>query len=90
MFALGLFYLYVGVVGIGIQFGGGWATGAILAAIFLRFSLPLALGAFFYASSVWGWGTIGSLAFAFPLFGLQLLLFTGNLFSIISDKFKNT
>ena len=88
MFAIGIFYIYAGFVGISIEFGSGWATGALLAAMFLRFSLPLSVGAFFYAANVWGWGTLGSLAFAFPIIGLQLLLLTGNLFSIIADKFK--
>jgi len=58
IFAISIFYVYAGVVGINIEFGSGWATGALLAAMFLRFSLPLSVGAFFYATNVWGWGTL--------------------------------
>ena len=88
MFAIGIFYLYAGVVGIGIEFGTGWAIAAFIAAMVLRFSLPLSVGAFFYATNVWGWGTLGGLVFAFPFVGLQLLLLTGNIFVIVADKFK--
>ena len=87
IFVIGLFYLYAGVVGIGIEFGRGWAVAAIVAGM-MRFSLPLAVGAFFYATNVWGWGTLGSLLFAFPFAGVQILLLTGNLFAIAANKFS--
>lgn len=68
----GLFQAYAGYVGIAYHLGIGWAIAAILAAIFIRFSLPLAIGSFFGAMNVWGWPWYGALAFSFPMLALMI------------------
>lgn len=86
--AVSLLYFYTGVAGISIEFGRGWAIAtAIIAGVF-RFTLPLSVGAFFYASNIWGWGTLGSILFAFPFLGIQLLLLTGGVLATIADKVR--
>jgi thiosulfate reductase cytochrome b subunit len=58
----------------GIQHGIGpmWALAALLSAVFLRFTLPITVGAFFGAMSVWGWHW--ALAFMFAAPGLVFVL----------------
>jgi hypothetical protein len=43
---IGIFQLWLGYIGIQDWLGAGWATGALLAAIFLRLMLPLTIGTY--------------------------------------------
>src|SRR6202051_5421206 len=58
----------------GIEHGMGpvWALAAVFAAVFLRFTLPITVGAFFGAMTVWGWHW--ALAFIFAVPGLAFVL----------------
>jgi hypothetical protein len=85
----GLFQAYAGYVGIAYHFGIGWAIAAILAAIFIRFSLPLAIGSFFGAMNVWGWPWYGALAFSFPMLALMIPgIFSSAIFVGLFEIFK--
>lgn len=70
--ALGAFLAYAGTqiaagyAGIAHGMGPSWALAAVLAAVWLRFTLPITLGAFFGATHVWGWHWAAALAFAAP------------------------
>jgi hypothetical protein len=70
--ALAAFFLYVisqvsaGYAGITQGLGPAWAWVAIFAALFLRFTLPITVGAFFGAMTVWGWHWAYALLFALP------------------------
>jgi len=86
----GLFQAYAGYVGIAHHFGIGWAIAAILAAIFMRFSLPLAIGSFFGAMNVWGWPWYGALAFSFPMLALMIPgILSWPIFTKLFEKYKN-
>jgi hypothetical protein len=52
----------------GIEHGIGpvWALTAVFAAVFLRFTLPITVGAFFGAMTLWGWHWAPALVFAVP------------------------
>ena len=52
----------------GIEHGMGpvWALAAVFAAVFLRFTLPITVGAFFGAMTLWGWHWAPALLFAMP------------------------
>lgn len=85
----GLFQAYAGYVGIAYHFGIGWAIAAILAAIFIRFSLPLAIGSFFGAMNVWGWPWYGAFAFSFPMLALMIPgIFSSAIFVGLFEIFK--
>jgi len=58
----------------GIEHGVGhvWALVAVFAAVLLRFTLPITIGAFFGAMSAWGWHWALALLFAAP--GLVFVL----------------
>jgi thiosulfate reductase cytochrome b subunit len=58
----------------GIEHGIGpvWALAAVFSAVFLRFTLPITVGAFFGAMTVWGWHW--ALAFIFAAPGLIFML----------------
>jgi hypothetical protein len=47
--------LNAGYAGIQQAIGPMWAFAALLSAVFLRFTLPITVGAFFGAMTVWGW-----------------------------------
>lgn len=78
-FVYGGFQIYIGYLGIQHHLGNGWAVGALLIAMFARFTLPITIGAFFGAMSVWGWPWYGAAAFAAP--GLAYLLLLGVFFA---------
>jgi len=63
---LGIFQIWAGIVGIDYHFGIWWAMGALAAAIFARFMLPLTVGAFFGATDVWGYHWFVGLLIALP------------------------
>ena len=71
LFAYGLLQFWAGYIGVEYHLGGGWATGAIAAALLLRFTVPISIGAFFGAMDVWGWHWAAALAFSAP--GLVLM-----------------
>ena len=52
----------------GIEHGIGpfWALAAVFTAVFLRFTLPITVGAFVGAMTVWGWHWAAALIFAVP------------------------
>jgi hypothetical protein len=55
-----------GYCGIAQVFGHPCAVLAVLAAVFLRFTLPITVGAFFGAMQLWGWHWSLALAFCIP------------------------
>jgi hypothetical protein len=55
-----------GYEGIAFHLGTIWAILAVAVAFFLRFTLPLTIGAFFGAMDVWGWHWAAALVFAVP------------------------
>jgi hypothetical protein len=61
-----------GYVGIAHGIGPVWALAAVFAAVFLRFTLPITVGAFFGAMTLWGWHW--TLAFIFAVPGLAFVL----------------
>lgn len=62
-----------GYAGISHALGLSWACVAIFLALYLRFTLPISVGAFYGAMTVWGWHwtlaalfVLPGLAFVFP------------------------
>ena len=45
----GIAQMVAGYSGIDYHFGAGWAIGALIASLMLRFTLPITIGAFFGA-----------------------------------------
>jgi thiosulfate reductase cytochrome b subunit len=58
--------LTAGYAGINQGIGPAWALAALFAAVFLRFTLPITVGAFFGAMTVWGWHWAPAFIFAAP------------------------
>ncbi|RXZ44257.1 hypothetical protein [Crenobacter cavernae] len=79
--AFGIVQLVAGFSGIEYGIGPVWAWAALLAALALRFTLPITIGAFFGAMNVWGWHWAFAALFAAP--GL-LLVIPGMLASVFS------
>ena len=65
----GLAQFAAAFAGISDGFGVGWAWLALAGAIFLRFTLPITIGAFFGAMNVWG--GIGSSRCFLPYLALR-------------------
>ena len=85
--AYGLFMLAVGTLGIEEAFGSGWATAALVFALLFRFTLPIMVGAFLWATSAWGWHWFIALIFVSP----SLLIMIPYFFtSIISNIFRRS
>ena len=63
---LGILQIGAGYIGIADRFGDGWALAALIAAMMVRFSLPLTVGCFLCARDVWGWHWAPALVFAAP------------------------
>jgi hypothetical protein len=61
-----------GYAGIAHGMGASWACVAIFVALYFRFTLPISIGAFYGAMTVWGWHW--ALAFLFVLPGLVFVL----------------
>jgi len=55
-----------GYEGIAHGMGPGWAVAAVFIALYLRFTLPITIGAFFGATQVWGWHWALALGFTLP------------------------
>jgi hypothetical protein len=55
-----------GYTGIEHGMGPAWALVAVFAAVFARFTVPITVGAFFGAMTVWGWHWALALIFAAP------------------------
>lgn len=77
----GLAQFVAGYAGIEHHLGAGWAIGAFLVGFFLRFTLPITVGAFFGAMDVWGWHWALAALFAVP--GL-LFVVPGVIASVVS------
>lgn len=84
-FAFGLAQFYLGAVGLDLVIGHWWAGAAVLAAIFFRFTLPLSIGCFIYATKVWGWPWWGGVLFAAP--GLAFMV-PGALAALLGAVFR--
>lgn len=78
----GIVQLYAGFVGLDEAFGGVWAVIAIIAAFAFRFTLPLMVGSFLCATSVWDWHWFWALVFAAP----SLLIMIPAIFAGIFDE----
>lgn len=65
-FAFGIFTLWAGWTGIEDRFGWGWGLAAILAALFIRFTLPISVGVFFYATDTLDWHWMFAVLLAAP------------------------
>ncbi|MDD3786045.1 MAG: hypothetical protein PHQ87_10905 [Hydrogenophaga sp.] len=74
IFGYQLALLYAGFVGVEDWVGGGWAWGWLIGSIvlgyMLRFTLPIAVGAFIGAVEVFRWHWIVAIIFAAPEFAL--------------------
>ena len=70
--AFGIAQISAGYVGIAHELGALWAVAALVAAFFLRFTLPITIGAFFGAMNVWEWHWSLAAIFAAP--GLLLIV----------------
>lgn len=64
--------LVAGYAGIHFHLGAVWAVIATIAALYFRFTLPMAIGAFFGAMNVWGWHWVLAAVFAAP--GLAFII----------------
>jgi hypothetical protein len=65
-FGFALIQMGAGWAGIENSFGWGWGVAAIVAAIFFRFTIPIAVGAFLCAKNIWEWHWFFALLFAAP------------------------
>lgn len=65
-FALIIAQIAAGYTGISDAVGPLWALAALFGAVFLRFTAPLVVGAFFGAMQLWGWHWPLALAFTVP------------------------
>jgi len=78
LFALCVFFVYTtaqmsaAFAGISHGLSQLWALVALCAALLLRFTLPVTIGAFFGAMQIWGWHWALALLFAAP--GLIFML----------------
>ena len=61
-----------GYAGISSYAGTGWAITAVIVSLIFRFTLPITVGAFYGAFTVWGWPWYWALIFAVP--GLILII----------------
>ncbi|WP_439587519.1 hypothetical protein [Hydrogenophaga sp.] len=66
MLGVGIFMLAIGWAGIEHQFGFWWGVAAVAGALLFKFTLPLSVGAFFCAYSIWGWHWAFALLLAAP------------------------
>jgi len=62
----GLIQMGAGWAGIESSFGWGWGVAAMVAAIFFRFTIPIAVGAFLCAKNIWDWHWFFAVLFAAP------------------------
>lgn len=65
-FGFGIVQMAAGWAGLEDSFGWGWGLAAIIGALFFRFTLPIAVGAFLCAKNVWDWHWAFALLFAAP------------------------
>lgn len=79
--AFGIAQLVAGYSGIEQGIGSFWAWAALAAAVLFRFTLPITIGSFFGAMTVWGWHWSLAALFAAP--GLMFVV-PGVLGSILS------
>lgn len=63
---LGICQLVVGLLGIDYHLGWWGIIGAVVLLLWLRFTIPITVGAYFGAVDVLGWPWWGGLLFAFP------------------------
>lgn len=68
----GIAQLIAGFAGIEHGLGSFWAWAALIAALVIRFTLPITIGAFFGALNVWHWHWAAAAVFAAP--GLLLVV----------------
>lgn len=66
MLGVGLFVLGIGSAGIGHELGFWWGVAAFVAAVVLRFTLPISIGVFFYARDIWHLHWVVALLIASP------------------------
>lgn len=62
----GVAQLVVGYIGIQIELGTGWAIAAMVGALMFRFTLPITIGSFFGAMSLWHVHWVVAALFAAP------------------------
>ena len=65
---------------------GGWGVAIVVACLFFRFSLPLAVGAFMGAMNVWHWHGALALLFAAPGLAFMIPFVFASLISSIPGK----
>lgn len=67
LFALyGIAQMYAAALGLEAYVGAGWAAAIFIACLFLRFTLPLTIAAFFCARDIWDWHWALALVFVAP------------------------
>lgn len=66
LFGLAIFQMVYGFKGIEYGLGFWWAVAALLVSIFLRFTIPLTIGTFYYLYVFEGWNVLLALLVAIP------------------------
>jgi hypothetical protein len=85
-FGYGIVQIIAGWAGIDHNFGWGWALGAVVAAFFLRFTIPIVIGCFICAHDIWGWNWFFALLFAAPGLAFMIPSVLASVFSAVSPK----
>jgi hypothetical protein len=75
----------LGWIGIEEELGFWWGVAAVILAFFLRFTIPITIGAIFGAMHLWGWHWTLATFFAIP--GLAFMI--PAIAAIIFDTFKS-
>jgi hypothetical protein len=78
-----------GYAGIEHDIGPVWALAALFSAVFLRFTLPITVGAFFGAMMVWGWHWAPAFIFAAPGLAFALPGVISGIFSLATTGAAN-
>lgn len=84
-FGYGFTQLYAGYLGMEKLAGAWWAAGVVVAAVFFQFGLPLSIGAFYGAISIWGWPWWIAFPFVAPGLALNLLMVPGKMARLFND-----
>ena len=64
--AYGALILYVGYVGIDVEFGRGWAIAVLIATVVFRFTIPIVVGTVLGAMHLWDWHWLPAVLLAMP------------------------
>lgn len=85
----GLAQLAAAAIGLDAYVGGIWGTVIFVACLYLRFTLPLTIAAFFCAKDVWEWHWALALVFVFPGLLLVIPSIFASIFEIGRDALRS-